>query len=47
MLLYIEIYRSEDKKPYDNNKRYLTVKMKASVNDWAVWAEKVGVDSRF
>jgi len=26
--------------------RYLTVKMKASVNDWAVWAEKVGVDSR-
>lgn len=26
--------------------RYLTLKMKASVNDWAVWAEKVDVDGR-
>ena len=27
--------------------RYLTVNMKASVQDWAVWAEKVSLDPRF
>ena len=27
--------------------RYLTVNMKASVQDWAVWAEKVALDPRF
>ena len=27
--------------------RYLSVNMKASVQDWAVWAEKVGLDARF
>ena len=27
--------------------RYLTVNMKASVQDWAIWAEKVSLDPRF
>lgn len=27
--------------------RYLTVNMKASVQDWAIWAEKVNLDPRF
>lgn len=46
MLLYIEIYRSLDKKPDDNISRFVNFTVNFDLDAWSRWAESVKLDGR-